>query len=74
MEYLNYLAVIITDNARFSLHVKLNPAFQWQKQHSTRKGLYSLFKEETMKVLHLEHSFLRCRNLGTMEESISEIP
>jgi len=27
VECLNYLAIITTDNARCSLHVKLNPAF-----------------------------------------------
>jgi hypothetical protein len=36
----------------------------WQKQHSTRRILHQQtglkFKEETSKVLHLEHSFAWC--------------
>jgi hypothetical protein len=33
--------------------LKLNAGLPWKKQHSTRIGLK--FKEETSKVLHLEH-------------------
>jgi hypothetical protein len=47
------------------VHVKLNPELPWQKQHSTRRKIFSpttglKFKEETSKVLHLEHSFVWC--------------
>jgi hypothetical protein len=60
------------------VHVKLNAELPWQKQHSKRKkgsfhqqtGLK--FKEETSKVLHLEHSFVWYSNLDT-SESRSEI-
>jgi hypothetical protein len=45
--------------------VKLNPGLPWQKQHSTRKRLFSqqiglTFKEETSNILHLEYSFVWC--------------
>jgi len=54
------------------VHVKLNPGLPWQKQHSTRKRLFSQqiglkFKEETSKMLHLEYSFVWCWNFNTME-------
>jgi len=39
--------------------------FHWQSGHK--------FKEETSKMLHLEFSFVWCRNLDTLE-SRSEIP
>jgi hypothetical protein len=43
------------------VHVKLNLGLPWQKQHSKRRRLFHQqigfkFKEETSKVLHLEHS------------------
>ena len=45
------------------VHVRLTPVFLWQMKRST-KGKYSLhqqngrqFKDETNKVLHLEHCF-----------------
>jgi hypothetical protein len=46
-------------------HLKLNPEMPWQKQHSTRRRLLRQqtvlkFKEQTSKVLHLEHSFVWC--------------
>jgi hypothetical protein len=49
---------MITNDARCSLHVKLNPGLPWKKQHSTRRIILSpatgfKFKEETSKVLHL---------------------
>jgi hypothetical protein len=46
------------------VHVKLNPELPWQKQFSTRRlfssANWTKFKEETSKVLHLEHSFVWC--------------
>jgi hypothetical protein len=46
-------------------HVKLNPGFPWQKQHSSRSRQFHQkiglkFKEEGIKVLNLEHSFVWC--------------
>ena len=43
------------------VHVKLNPGLPWQKQNLTCRGVFHQqivlkFKEETSKVLHLEHS------------------
>ena len=54
------------------VHVKLNPGLPWQKQHSTRKRLFSQqfglkFKEETSNILHLEYSFVWCWNFNTTE-------
>jgi hypothetical protein len=56
---------MLTNDARFSLHVKLNPGLPLQKQHSTRRRSFHQqiglkFKEEASKVLHLEHSFVWC--------------
>ena len=52
--------------------------FTWQKQHQQEEGSFHQhnelqFQEETSKVLHLEHSFVWCWNLDTLE-SESEIP
>ena len=51
--------------------MKLNPASPRQKQHSTRplfdQKLGVKFKEETFKVLHLDHSFGWCGNLANSE-------
>jgi hypothetical protein len=35
--------------------VNLNPGLPWQKQHSTRRQISFKFKDETSKMLHLEH-------------------
>jgi hypothetical protein len=56
------------------VHVKSSPGLLWQNQHSTRRRLFSpAFKEETSKVLRLEHNFLLCWGLAT-SASGSEIP
>ena len=39
VEYFNYFGRTITNDARCT--VKLNPGLPWQKQQSTRKGLFS---------------------------------
>jgi hypothetical protein len=43
------------------VYLKVNPGLSWQKQHSTRRRLFrhqieTKFKEETSKMLHLEHT------------------
>jgi hypothetical protein len=60
VEYFNYLGSMMQ-----GVHVKLNPELSWQNQYSTRRRLFHQqtglkFKEETSKMLHLEHSFLWC--------------
>jgi len=46
--------------------VKLNPGLPWQKLHSTRRRIFFTstldlkFKEETTKMLPLEHGFVWC--------------
>ena len=46
--------------------VKLNLGLLWQKLHSTKEGSFywhtgfKKTKEETSKMLHLEHSFIWC--------------
>jgi len=52
--------IYITQN----VHVKLNPGLPWKKQLSTKRRLFFqrkigiTFKEDTSKVLHLEHRFV----------------
>jgi len=77
VEYFNYLGTMITNDARCIHGIKSR--IDIQKQHSTKlKALFTSkldlkFKEENIKVLHLEHSFVLYCNLGT-SESRSEIP
>jgi hypothetical protein len=57
--------------------VKLNPELPWkssiqQEEDSFHQQTGLKFKEETSKVLHLEHSFLWCSNMDT-SESRSEV-
>ena len=45
--------------------MKLNPGLPWQKQHQQEEDSFHQqiglkFKEETSKMLHLEHSFVWC--------------
>jgi hypothetical protein len=41
------------------VHVTLNPGLSRQKQHSTRRRLFtSKLEEETSEVLHLEHCMM----------------
>jgi len=60
------------------VHVKLNPRMPWQNKHSAGRRNSFLqqiglkFKEETIKLLHLEHSLLRCWDWDT-SESRSEV-
>jgi hypothetical protein len=41
-----------------------------QKESSFHQQIGLKFKEETSKVLHLEQSFVWCRNLGTSETTL----
>jgi len=53
------------------LRMNLNPTLPQQKQHSTKRPfdqkLGIKFKEETSKVVHLDHSFVWCGNLDSFE-------
>jgi hypothetical protein len=44
------------------VHVKLNPEFVWQEQHSSRRHFLQKiglkFKKETSEMLRFEHSFV----------------
>jgi hypothetical protein len=57
VEYLNYLSGMVND-----ARCEIESGLPWEKQHSTRRqGFFHQqiglkFKEETSKVLHLEHS------------------
>jgi hypothetical protein len=69
MEYFNCLGIMITIQ---DVHMKVNPGFPWKKWHSA--GKYSFrqkigfkYKEESIKVLHLELSSVWCWNLDTSE-------
>jgi hypothetical protein len=75
-EYLNYLAGMITNAARCTREIKsriamTKAAFDKKKTFHQHIGLKC--KEETIKFLHLEHSFLWCSDLAS-SESRSEIP
>jgi hypothetical protein len=64
VEYLNYFGSVITNNARCTREIKsriamAKAAFNKKKNLFTSK-LEFKFKEETSKVLHLEHSFVWC--------------
>jgi hypothetical protein len=59
------------------VYEKLNPELSWLKQHSQEEQSFHQqtglkFKEETSKVLHLEHSLVWCLNVD-ISESRSEI-
>jgi hypothetical protein len=58
------------------VHVKLNPEFPWQKQHSQEDSFHQQigvkFKEGTSKMQRLKYRFIWSWNLDT-SESRSEI-
>jgi hypothetical protein len=63
VEYFNYLGSMITDDTRYTREIKSRitiekAAFNKKKTFHEQTGLK--FKEETSKLLHLEHSFLWC--------------
>jgi hypothetical protein len=63
VEYLNYLGSMITNDARCTREIKsriamTKAAFNKKKTFHQQIGLK--LKEETSKVLHLEHSFVWC--------------
>jgi hypothetical protein len=77
VEYFNYLGTMITNDARCIHEIKsridiAKATFTKLKTLFTSK-LDLKLKEENIKVLHLEHSFVLCCNLGT-SKSRSEIP
>jgi hypothetical protein len=64
MEYVNYLGSMITNDAKCTCEIKsrisiAKAAFNKKKTLFT-SNLDLKFKEETSKVLHLEHSFVWC--------------
>jgi hypothetical protein len=64
VEYFNYLGSMITSDARCTREIKSRIAMakssiqQEEEYFHQQTGLK--YKEETSKVLHLEHSFLWC--------------
>jgi hypothetical protein len=63
VEYFNYLGSMITSDARCTREIEYRiamakAAFNKKKTFHQQTGLK--FKEETSKVLHLEHSFVWC--------------
>jgi hypothetical protein len=64
VEYFNYLGSMITSDARCTREIKSRIAMaknsiqQEEKSFHQQTGIK--FKEETSKVLHLEHSFVWC--------------
>jgi hypothetical protein len=63
VEYFNYFGSMITNGARCTREIKsriakTKAAFNKKKTFHQQTGLK--FKEETSKVLHLEHSFVWC--------------
>jgi hypothetical protein len=63
VEYFNYLGSMITNDARYTREIKsriamAKAAFNKKESFFLQTGLK--FKEETSKVLHLEHSFVWC--------------
>jgi hypothetical protein len=63
VEYFNYLGSMITNAARCTREIKsriavAKAAFNKKTLFTSKTGLK--FKEETRKVLHLEHSFVWC--------------
>jgi len=58
--------------------MKLNPEFPWKSSIQQEKGCFHQqiglqYKEQTSKLLHLEHSLVWCWKLNT-SESRSEVP
>ena len=52
------------------VNMKLNPELPWHKNLSTRSNIFQqkiglIFKEETSKLLHIEHRFVWCWLLDT---------
>jgi hypothetical protein len=41
LEYLNYFGSMMINDAKYSIHVKLNTGLPWQKQHVSRRRLFS---------------------------------
>jgi hypothetical protein len=67
VEYFNYLGSMITNNARCTREIKsrivmAKAAFNNKKTFHQKSVLK--FKEETSKVLHLEHSFVNVLKRG----------
>jgi hypothetical protein len=63
VEYFNYLGSMVTNDARCTREIKskiamAKAAFNKKKTLHQQTGLK--FKEETSKMLHLEHSFVWC--------------
>jgi hypothetical protein len=57
VEYFNYLGSVITNDASCTCEIKSRIAMA-KAAYNKKTGLK--FKEETSKVLHLEHSFVWC--------------
>ena len=76
MDYLNYVRSITTNDARCTQEVKsriaMPNAFQ-QEEGSFHQQFGLKFKEETIRVPHLENCFVWCWNLNT-SESTSQMP
>ena len=55
------------------VHVKLNPGFPWQSTFLQEEGFFHQqiglknLRKKLVKLLHLEHSFVRCCNLECVE-------
>jgi hypothetical protein len=63
VEYFNYLGSMITNDARCTLEIKSRIAMAkaaLKKKKTFRQQIGLTFKEESSKVLHLEHSFVWC--------------
>jgi hypothetical protein len=75
VEYFKYLDSVI--KMMQEVYMKLNSGFPWQSSIQQEHGSFHQqiglkFQEETIRVLHLDHSFVWCRNVDSLE-SRSEI-
>jgi hypothetical protein len=61
MEYFNYCGSLITNDASWAHKIKSRVAIQQEKDSLEQQTLLN-FKDETSKILHLQHSFIWCSN------------
>lgn len=70
VKYFSYLRSIITNDAKFTSEIKssiVTAKADQPEENYFHEHIGIKFKEETSALLHLESSFLRCRNVDTLE-------
>jgi hypothetical protein len=72
VEYFNYLGSIISNGAWYTREIK-SRIIMANKEKIFHQQIVLEFKEETIEVLHLTHSFAWCWKLDTLQ-SRSRIP